>query len=1211
MVFSLFFFFHTYAVYSKDFKVCAADGLLWAQDEEAFPKLKDSQQATSGLKVLESGAGGMVVEFSSPQLRIENREEGGIVYQVLSMAEAGLTQDEGKPRLPLLGFLIAIPPLAEAELVVLEQEAKVLDSSLLIYPAPRRIVVAENENISIAEEFTLDRACYSQDQWIPEHPFRIDPAQYLRHQKVARLTIFPVQYNPALRKVRLWRRAKIKVIFREASLRRKLGGGEEDGRRGEVGLSFDSSKGLPATFSTGKMSENQNIHEVERLLENVLINYSLVKEHPELFTLSPSPSLESSSLESKARRRMRLSGSVGLHPLKIAIEQEGLYRILGADLKAAGWDLNLIVPRKLALYHQGREIPISIVGAEDGYLSAGDRIIFWGTAINSRFTKKNIYWLEQKETGEGMRIGEQEKGGAHSGEGVNYFIDHLHLEENNIYWQTLPGGMDKDRWFWRQMTAPSAADFPFSIYSLSSGEKTATVRILFQGKTDIATTKPDHHLIITLNGSVIGDFSWDGQSEYLGQIQVSSTLLQEGNNTLTIKAVGDTGASIDTVLVNWIELDYPRMFVAQNHKLLFPIQGEGRYEFHVRGFSDREISVFDITDPERIMKIGNISIEAEAASVYGVSFSAAVSGRKRYAVLGISAEQSPLSIESGALVRSDREVDLRSTDNAADYLIITHPDFWDSILPLADYRKAQGWRVRVVDIYDIYDEFSYGIADPQAIQDFLRYCFQNWAPPAPLFVLLVGDANMDYLDNYKTGRADYLPTHLYFTADIGETPNDNWFVCVSGEDILPDMFLGRMPARNPSEVRSIVEKIISYEQQNNQPWHQRALLVAGKDDPQFQTITDELARDFGLANFEVQKVYAASYPNVDLAAEQIRRKLSDGHLITVYCGHGNVDKWESTLFQLSDVQRLENIGRPSFIILLTCLNGFFPHPKQDCCLAEELLRAENKGAVACWAPVSVSYPTEQKNLTRELLNQIFRQGNNILGVCTTLARINTYVRHQISGDMAQNYLLFGDPATRLKGEYGASAEARIIIKPGINFFSLPGRVLPSLGAEDLLVKLSSQGIGVRKISGYDSIDKKWQTGVWKGGALKGIDFDIVPGQGYVLYADGDSERTLSFVSSCIIPFYSSYILDAGYNLLGFPAPLGDYTSYDLHRELGADSVFSVATYGKRSGKWQESYSFFSLTAGERYQIEPGCGYGIGIAKARRNWSPGPWSKEGR
>ena len=58
--------------------------------------------------------------------------------------------------------------------------------------------------------------------------------------------------------------------------------------------------------------------------------------------------------------------------------------------------------------------------------------------------------------------------------------------------------------------------------------------------------------------------------------------------------------------------------------------------------------------------------------------------------------------------------------NSADYILITHKDIgWDGsgapyswLTDLVALREDGGLRVKVVDVADIYDEFSYGISHP-------------------------------------------------------------------------------------------------------------------------------------------------------------------------------------------------------------------------------------------------------------------------------------------------------------------------------------------------------------------------------------------------------------------------------------------------------------------------------------------------------------------
>src|SRR5208283_5287839 len=89
----------------------------------------------------------------------------------------------------------------------------------------------------------------------------------------------------------------------------------------------------------------------------------------------------------------------------------------------------------------------------------------------------------------------------------------------------------------------------------------------------------------------------------------------------------------------------------------------------------------------------------------------------------------------------------------------THPDFFPAVSKLSEYRKSQGFSTRIVNVYDIYDQFNGGNFDPRAIQKFLQYSFYFWKSPSPNYVVFVGDANWDYMDFQETGTKIFIPSY--------------------------------------------------------------------------------------------------------------------------------------------------------------------------------------------------------------------------------------------------------------------------------------------------------------------------------------------------------------------------------------------------------------------------------------------------------------------
>ena len=160
--------------------------------------------------------------------------------------------------------------------------------------------------------------------------------------------------------------------------------------------------------------------------------------------------------------------------------------------------------------------------------------------------------------------------------------------------------------------------------------------------------------------------------------------------------------------------------------------------------------------------------------------------------------------------------------------------------PLLEHHTDQGLRVAKVDVQDIYDAYSGGLVDPEAIRSFLAYAYRNWnggggltKPPAPpKYVLLVGDGHYDFKGVTRTGLLNLIPPYLIrIDPRIGETAADNRYVSVDGpSDFMPDMAIGRIPAQTSADVTAVVDKIIAYEDPNvahGGDWQNRVTFVAG------------------------------------------------------------------------------------------------------------------------------------------------------------------------------------------------------------------------------------------------------------------------------------------------------------------------------------------------------------------------------------------------
>ena len=324
------------------------------------------------------------------------------------------------------------------------------------------------------------------------------------------------------------------------------------------------------------------------------------------------------------------------------------------------------------------------------------------------------------------------------------FRNSLHAEEDTTYWQTMPG-YGVDRWFWGQRLSPNTQGVPISRpYAVTvrnaAREGMATVRVRLKGYTGQA-----HHTRVHLNDHLIDDQTWQGQIQFTHAVSVPQSFLQDGENIVVVEAAS-AGASIDQVLVNWIEIDYWDQYIAEDdqlafgapadavhqegsgnvaaaalaHQVFFPIlsQMAAHTMIEVGGFVEPMGIVLDVTEPVAPVRI----IVTWAAGADGrnvVRFTDREQPGRQYLAVTARHYKTPVSL---AL---DTPSSWQSPANAADYIIITHEAFYDAVAVLAEHRRGEGLRVVIVKVGDIYDEFSHGLFSPEAIHAFLRYAYQH------------------------------------------------------------------------------------------------------------------------------------------------------------------------------------------------------------------------------------------------------------------------------------------------------------------------------------------------------------------------------------------------------------------------------------------------------------------------------------------------------
>jgi len=715
-------------------------------------------------------------------------------------------------------------------------------------------------------------------------------------------------------------------------------------------------------------------------------------------------------------------GAAGAQSVKLGVNRTGIHRVTGADLSAAGVRLEEVAPGKIALSCQGEPVACRVTGIEEGRFGEESSVVFYGEGLSTRFTDTNVYWLSWE--GEvGPRMAELEFGGATT-QVADAHIATVRFEENRLfgmlYSEFLPRDDSLDPWFWVVARPDGAAELPLGLPPLSPTAQTVTVRTAVRGRTSSLEHDPDHHVRVNVSGTPLGEATFDGQAEAIIEGEADTASFRAGAATLRIEVVGDTAAGDrDQVYLDWVECTYARTFAATDGRLTFRLEAGPSRRIPVQGLADGTAEVYQISDARAPQYAAAGAVEAG-----GVSLCLGGDRPQSYVVTTPAAYLQP------AYVHVARPSALRRVGQGADLIIIAHDELVEAVQPLAEYRANQGLRVRTVAVSEIYDAFSHGVFTPYAIRDSLAYAYGEWQAPAPAFVLLVGDASYDYRGYLGTDAPCQVPAYEVPVAGSIPTATDHFFVCVDGDDHVPDLSIGRLPAATPEEVRAAVAKIIAYEAAPAGDWQRQALFVADHegeaDTPgRYEAACESVVRVAAEHGFRAELVALRQVDPAlpgDERTKLVRTQLTPriahafaaGAALVEFQGHGNEGFWSrQKVLTLQDVGTLGPAAALPFCLDISCFTGWFDKPDLPGghSLAEMLVLAPGAGAVACIAPSRLG----GLNLDAQLIPRLLGGGDKPLGEVLREAR-RPFIATQGSGewDVVENYNLLGDPVLRLR-----------------------------------------------------------------------------------------------------------------------------------------------------------------------------------------------------
>ncbi len=731
-------------------------------------------------------------------------------------------------------------------------------------------------------------------------------------------------------------------------------------------------------------------------------------------------------------------------------------------------DLNGVNPETIKIYGSGGkplpyvneenrfydvpEVPVKLVGVEDGVFSGEDALLFYGigtqgfdlvndTHLNP-YSDDVFYYV----TTGGVAHKKVEELLEDNDLATNFFstYDYETYSEKDL---VNLGGIGR-KWFGDMLGGfRNRREYNFEIPNPVAGsdvEITFPFGGLYQISPRITVTAISANEV----ESVIGfQNNLNPSSSAFGSVSPSRSRLlslKAGPNlkvSFELDQLGDASTEV--------YLDYLRVVAESNLSGLdrqFSFFNEnqssvtGTSEFVISNASNVN-SVWDVTDPFNIKEKVNLAEDGESTD--GTFRIKVASGEvSRFVALDNRDFYNPIALRDSRVLNQDLKGNIFRTrtqnnfDGELDYLIITRSDFLDSANRLADFRRKQdGFNVKVVTLDQIYNEFSTGQQDITAIRNFVKYIYDNAKDEESRikYLCVIGDGSYDYKDRIRD-NTNIVP--LYFAANSVTLANsystDDYYGILDpseGGDLrrdLLDIAVGRIIAPTPEVANDMVDKIERYySQESYGSWRNNFLFVSDDVDAPIDA-TLELRLDFvaeelksKLPNANVRKIFTDAFEQERTSAgERYTRASRDflnafesGNSYINYFGHGGEDGLSGEfIFRADDARGLTNRDRLTVFTTLTCELTRFDNPLRETA-GEFLYWNKNGGAVAMLTTIRNLFVRTGLELNPKLAEALFDDSQNSIpiGEALRVAKNNLLS----SGDNRLTVFCVGDPALKI------------------------------------------------------------------------------------------------------------------------------------------------------------------------------------------------------
>ncbi len=713
-----------------------------------------------------------------------------------------------------------------------------------------------------------------------------------------------------------------------------------------------------------------------------------------------------------------------------SIVNDGIYKIDYNTLISSGIPLSTINTNNFQIFGRERQIPIHIVDGGDNSLDNGDFIYL--------YAQRNDAWLDSTLYDDPSWIGNPEY--SLYNDTIQYFLTWNESGNNERF--TVETDIDFDNYNPQPFVLENESNYYFNQYNEGVKSSNASSSFFMAGEgwgitrrnigyvwnfnnidfeniylganspnikyTSVlvgssnaaipAGSGGNHYTRHTIGNSdyLLVDSVFSGYKSIFSAKEFPSNIIgSDGSSNFKVSIVGDLGVATDYQSINYVSFYYPRI----------PIYtGQSSINFQSVFSDNASKSRIDISDSDLNNPIA-FTFGAEPRKIPIISY---LGGYSLLIPNSSNFSNTEVVIQSENEINSINQLkpvngngfftDFSSISNIEEALLFVYNDV---LKPVVDSYVAHrssaiggGYNVILAEVNELYQQYGGGI--PKHINGIRRFAHHMYdvSEDKPVGLFLIGkgirEANVSSSTNIGPGtRSNITSYQNSLVPSFGQPSCD---ACITSnlpgtDKYTPLIPTGRISARTTAELQIYLDKIIEYDNQQNQndvystntkDWQKQILHFSGGTEASEQVLLQGFLNDMAET---AEDYYFAG--NVDLVAkendnpinpnelEDIKDRISDGVSLMNFFGHFTTSSSGFDI-NLDAPSTWDNQGKYPLLIANSCYNGNIFHNSFS--NSEEFVLTPNAGVIAYLGTLNYGFISPLRSYSDQFYKE-FSQNN--------------------------------------------------------------------------------------------------------------------------------------------------------------------------------------------------------------------------------------------